>query len=236
MPDTTDRSLWRRGVATLRRFIVAHPAPFATSVAGSSVFALTSVLGTIVLGRVTDDIIIPAFNGRRREHDDLGRRDRDRRGRVHPQRRGHHAAVLRGHDRGGQHGDAPPPDRRPLPRRAAVVPPRAHDRNIARPRRQRRDGRVGSDQPAAVLDRSHAADRLLADRALRDRSVAHVGRSRAVPGDVRAEPLLHAPRRAPRADGAGASGRRVGDHARELRRCHGREDARSPGRRGGTVA
>ena len=63
MPDTTDRSLWRRGVATLRRFIVAHPVPFATSVAGSSVFALTSVLGTIVLGRVTDDIIIPAFNG-----------------------------------------------------------------------------------------------------------------------------------------------------------------------------
>ena len=51
------------GVATLRRFIVAHPVPFATSVAGSSVFALTSVLGTIVLGRVTDDIIIPAFNG-----------------------------------------------------------------------------------------------------------------------------------------------------------------------------
>ena len=63
MPDTTDRSLWRRGVATLRRFIVAHPAPFATSVIGSSVFALTSVLGTIVLGRVTDHIIIPAFDG-----------------------------------------------------------------------------------------------------------------------------------------------------------------------------
>ena len=63
MPDTTDRSLWRRGVATLRRFIVAHPVPFATSVAGSSVFALTSVLGTIVLGRVTDHVIIPAFDG-----------------------------------------------------------------------------------------------------------------------------------------------------------------------------
>jgi ABC-type multidrug transport system fused ATPase/permease subunit len=63
VPETTDRSLWRRGVATLRRFIVAHPVPFATSVAGSSVFALTSVLGTIVLGRVTDRVIIPAFNG-----------------------------------------------------------------------------------------------------------------------------------------------------------------------------
>ena len=63
MPDTTDRSLWRRGVATLRRFIVAHPVPFATSVAGSSVFALTAVLGTVVLGRVTDRVVIPAFEG-----------------------------------------------------------------------------------------------------------------------------------------------------------------------------
>jgi ATP-binding cassette, subfamily B, bacterial len=60
---TIDRSLWRRGVATLRRFIVAHPGPFATSVLGSSVFALTSVLGTVVLGRVTDHVIIPAFKG-----------------------------------------------------------------------------------------------------------------------------------------------------------------------------
>jgi len=38
------------GVADLARFIVAHPGPFTASVAGSSVFSLTSVLGTIVLG------------------------------------------------------------------------------------------------------------------------------------------------------------------------------------------
>jgi ABC-type multidrug transport system fused ATPase/permease subunit len=61
--STIDRSLWRRGIATLRRFIVAHPGPFTTSVIGSSVFALTSVLGTVVLGRVTDHVIIPAFKG-----------------------------------------------------------------------------------------------------------------------------------------------------------------------------
>jgi len=61
--DTIDRSMWRRGVATLRRFIVAHPRPFAASVTGSSVFALTSVLGTVVLGRVTDRVIIPSFRG-----------------------------------------------------------------------------------------------------------------------------------------------------------------------------
>ncbi|MDQ1382136.1 MAG: ATP-binding cassette, subfamily bacterial [Actinomycetota bacterium] len=47
----------------MRRFIVAHPGPFTTSVIGSSVFALTSVLGTIVLGRVTDRVIIPSFKG-----------------------------------------------------------------------------------------------------------------------------------------------------------------------------
>ncbi|MDQ1475847.1 MAG: ATP-binding cassette, subfamily bacterial [Actinomycetota bacterium] len=47
----------------MRRFIVAHPGPFTTSVIGSSVFALTSVLGTIVLGRVTDHVIIPSFKG-----------------------------------------------------------------------------------------------------------------------------------------------------------------------------
>ena len=63
MSDTIDRSMWRRGVATLRRFIVAHPRPFAASVTGSSVFALTSVLGTVVLGRVTDRVIIPSFRG-----------------------------------------------------------------------------------------------------------------------------------------------------------------------------
>ena len=63
MPDTIDRSMWRRGVTTLRRFIVAHPVPFTTSVIGSSVFALTSVLGTIVLGRVTDHVVIPSFKG-----------------------------------------------------------------------------------------------------------------------------------------------------------------------------
>lgn len=63
MSETIDRSMWRRGIATLRRFIVAHPRPFAASVAGSSVFALTSVLGTVVLGRVTDRVIIPSFRG-----------------------------------------------------------------------------------------------------------------------------------------------------------------------------
>jgi ATP-binding cassette subfamily B protein len=61
--EVTERSLWRRGVATLARFIRAHPLPFAVAVTGSVVYALTSVLGTVVLGRVTDHVIIPSFKG-----------------------------------------------------------------------------------------------------------------------------------------------------------------------------
>jgi ATP-binding cassette, subfamily B, bacterial len=61
--EVAERSLWRRGVATLARFIRAHPLPFAAAVTGSVVYALTSVLGTVVLGRVTDNVIIPTFEG-----------------------------------------------------------------------------------------------------------------------------------------------------------------------------
>src|SRR5690349_16634607 len=53
--------MWRRCVATLARFIRAHPVPFAAAVSGSVVFAATAVLGTVVLGRVTDHVVIPAF-------------------------------------------------------------------------------------------------------------------------------------------------------------------------------
>jgi ABC-type multidrug transport system fused ATPase/permease subunit len=60
--EPQERSLLRRGIATLWRFIRAHPAPFAAAVTGSVVFALTSVLGTVVLGRVTDHVIVPAFD------------------------------------------------------------------------------------------------------------------------------------------------------------------------------
>ena len=63
MPAAPERSLWRRGVATLVRFVRAHPGPFTLSVTGSIVYAFTAVLGTVVLGRVTDRVVIPAFEG-----------------------------------------------------------------------------------------------------------------------------------------------------------------------------
>ncbi|HEX4489921.1 MAG TPA: ABC transporter ATP-binding protein [Acidimicrobiia bacterium] len=56
------RSLLRRGVHVLRRFISMHPLPFATAVTGSVVYAGMSVAGATVLGRVTDKVITPAFD------------------------------------------------------------------------------------------------------------------------------------------------------------------------------
>jgi ABC-type multidrug transport system fused ATPase/permease subunit len=53
--------LLRPGLRLLGRYGRAHPLPLAISVAGAMVFAAMSVLGAIVLGRVTDDVIAPAF-------------------------------------------------------------------------------------------------------------------------------------------------------------------------------
>lgn len=58
----TDRSILRRGVALLWLTIRTHPRPFAISVAGATLFSIAAVGGTIVLGRVTDDVLIPAFD------------------------------------------------------------------------------------------------------------------------------------------------------------------------------
>jgi ATP-binding cassette, subfamily B, bacterial len=58
---TPDRSLLRRGAALLVTSVRTHPGPFAISVTGAAVFAFMAVGGTIVLGRVTDRVILPAF-------------------------------------------------------------------------------------------------------------------------------------------------------------------------------
>jgi len=46
----------------LWRFISLHPAPFSAAVAGSVLYALTSVVGADVLGRATDHVITPSFS------------------------------------------------------------------------------------------------------------------------------------------------------------------------------
>ncbi|CAN5787135.1 ABC transporter ATP-binding protein [soil metagenome] len=51
----------RRGVALLARSVRAHPRPFAISVAGAVVYGVMIVASTVVLGRVTDELVVPAF-------------------------------------------------------------------------------------------------------------------------------------------------------------------------------
>jgi ATP-binding cassette, subfamily B, bacterial len=51
----------RRGVRLLWLSVRAQPGPFALAVAGAVLFAVMAVGGTIVLGRVTDDVLTPAF-------------------------------------------------------------------------------------------------------------------------------------------------------------------------------
>jgi ABC-type multidrug transport system fused ATPase/permease subunit len=54
----------RRGIVVLWRAIRTHPLPFAVSVTGATLFATMSVGATIVLGHVTDELIIPGFRTR----------------------------------------------------------------------------------------------------------------------------------------------------------------------------
>ena len=54
--------LWRRGTRLLWRSVRTHPRTFAISVTGSLLFATMSVVGTWVLGKVTDQVIVPGFD------------------------------------------------------------------------------------------------------------------------------------------------------------------------------
>ncbi len=56
-------SFYRRGGALLWRAVRTHPRPFSVSIVGAVAFALAAVGQTVVLGRVTDRLIIPAFDG-----------------------------------------------------------------------------------------------------------------------------------------------------------------------------
>jgi ABC-type multidrug transport system fused ATPase/permease subunit len=56
-------SLLRRGARVLARFVRLNPLPFSIAIAGAVVYAGASVLGTLVLGRVTDKVLTPAFRG-----------------------------------------------------------------------------------------------------------------------------------------------------------------------------
>ncbi len=51
----------RRGLRVLIRFVRLNPLPFSIAIVGAVVYAGSSVLGTLVLGRVTDEVLTPAF-------------------------------------------------------------------------------------------------------------------------------------------------------------------------------
>jgi ATP-binding cassette subfamily B protein len=57
------RGLFLRGLRIVGSYVAAHPVPFALSVVGSTVYSIATVLSSVVLGRVTDDVIYPAFRG-----------------------------------------------------------------------------------------------------------------------------------------------------------------------------
>ena len=57
------RGLFVRGMRLVGSYVRAHPRPFLTSVAGAFLFALASIGLTAVLGRVTDQVLAPAFSG-----------------------------------------------------------------------------------------------------------------------------------------------------------------------------
>ncbi|MGI8939137.1 MAG: ABC transporter ATP-binding protein [Iamia sp.] len=64
-PAGDGRTVLRRGMALLARSVRTHPWPFAVSVVGATLFALMTVASTIVLGRVTDDVIVPGLDSER---------------------------------------------------------------------------------------------------------------------------------------------------------------------------
>ena len=55
------KGTFRRGMRVLWRFVRMEPRPFAVAVGGAAVYAATAVIGTFVLGRVTDEVLEPAF-------------------------------------------------------------------------------------------------------------------------------------------------------------------------------
>jgi ABC-type multidrug transport system fused ATPase/permease subunit len=56
------RGLFRRGARLIVSYVRMHPRPFGAAVAGAFVFAIGSIGVTIALGRVTDQVLKPAFS------------------------------------------------------------------------------------------------------------------------------------------------------------------------------
>jgi ABC-type multidrug transport system fused ATPase/permease subunit len=61
-PAPAERSLLRRGTRLLWNSVRVHPRPFAVSVVGSVLYGSMAVAGSLLLGEVTDRVIVPGFD------------------------------------------------------------------------------------------------------------------------------------------------------------------------------
>lgn len=59
--NAPQEAVLRRGFRLIGRSLRAHPGPHTLAIIGANVFALAVVAWTVVLGRITDDVIVPAF-------------------------------------------------------------------------------------------------------------------------------------------------------------------------------
>lgn len=55
------RSVFMRGLRIIGAYIATHPLPFTIAVTGATIYAGMTVGSTIVLGRITDRVLVPAF-------------------------------------------------------------------------------------------------------------------------------------------------------------------------------
>jgi ATP-binding cassette, subfamily B, bacterial len=62
LSEAPDPGLFARGIRLVVSYVRIHPKPFAISVAGSTLFAGGSIAVTAALGRVTDEVLRPAFS------------------------------------------------------------------------------------------------------------------------------------------------------------------------------
>lgn len=60
---TAGRGVFWRGVRIIASYVAMHPWPFAISVTGAALYAAMTVGTTVVLGHVTDSVLVPAFAG-----------------------------------------------------------------------------------------------------------------------------------------------------------------------------
>ncbi|HJR26129.1 MAG TPA: ABC transporter ATP-binding protein, partial [Acidimicrobiales bacterium] len=58
---TSEARIMRRGVRLLWESVKRQPKPFAVSLTGAAIYGVLAVGGTVVLGRVTDDVLTPAL-------------------------------------------------------------------------------------------------------------------------------------------------------------------------------